>query len=156
MAYDNAYAFVATEADIIGCFRLLLGRAPEKKVARASATSRSLSLGEPVAQVGYWRLQPYSYNIKMWHSNIERDKRPIIISEISHSFLKCISGASLDDYLRALLANETYRMSVIKSPEEIVECERDIEKVLGLYAAHVAECMDVVVYPLEKKHQVHG
>jgi hypothetical protein len=31
----------------------------------------------------------------------------------------------------------------------------DYLSVIGL-SAHAAECMDVVVYPLEKKHQVHG
>ncbi|WP_297845383.1 FkbM family methyltransferase [Pseudomonas sp.] len=89
-------------------------------------------------------------------NRVIREQRPIIISEISNSFLKRISGVSLGHYLEALLAESDYEISLIKNAEVIVDCNRDIIKVLDIYAANASECMDVVVYPAGKRHRIHS
>jgi len=76
---------------------------------------------------------------------------PIIISEISDEFLKRVSSVSLSEYLALLLGCEKYSIAVIKSPEEIITCGRDIQKVVDIYTDYASMCMDVVVYTADKK-----
>ena len=76
---------------------------------------------------------------------------PIIISEISDEFLKRVSSVSLSEYLALLLGCEKYSIAVIKSPEEIITCGRDIQKVVDIYTDYASMCMDVVVYTADKQ-----
>jgi FkbM family methyltransferase len=76
---------------------------------------------------------------------------PIIISEISDEFLKRVSSVSLPQYLELLLECEKYNIAVIKTPEQIIPCGRDIQKVVDIYTEYASMCMDVVVYTDDKK-----
>lgn len=79
------------------------------------------------------------------------EQAPTIISEVSEGFLRHVSNTSMQDYLAALMANELYQIAVIISPENIIECGRDIDKVIEIYAGVDSMCMDVVVYTADKE-----
>lgn len=80
-----------------------------------------------------------------------REHTPLIISEISDEFLKRVSGVTLPQYLELLLKHERYNIAVIKTPEEIVPCGRDIQRVVEIYTEYASMCMDVVVYTDDQK-----
>jgi len=83
---------------------------------------------------------------------IINEQVPTIISEVSEGFLRHVSNVSLLEYLTALMANERYQIAVIISPENIIPCGRDIEKVVDIYAGVDSMCIDVVVYTADKEN----
>jgi len=84
------------------------------------------------------------------------EQAPTIISEVSEGFLEHVSNVSMQTYLGALMANERYKIAVIITPENIIECGRDIGKVIEIYTEVDSMCMDVVVYTADKENVLFG
>jgi FkbM family methyltransferase len=75
------------------------------------------------------------------------EQRPVLISEIAADFLRDVSKVSLPDYLRSLLVDEGYRLSVIKPAGELEHYHRNVESLVAAYDRSPGMCLDVVAFP---------
>lgn len=80
---------------------------------------------------------------------IQQD-RPIIISELSEGFLQSVSGVTMQDYLHALLPDESWQLAIIRGVGELEFCGRDVDAVIRRFQDGCSICMDIVAYPAEK------
>jgi FkbM family methyltransferase len=79
---------------------------------------------------------------------VER-QHPIIFSEYSPGWLPDISGVSGEDYLRALV-DLGYALSILVSPEERIDCDQDVLRVLDYFEAHVLAQLDLMARPVKR------
>lgn len=79
--------------------------------------------------------------------------QPIIISELSEGFLRSVSNVSMQEYLQALLPDESWRLAIIRGVDELEFCGRDIDAVIRRFQEGCSICMDIVAYP-EAKHEL--
>lgn len=78
-----------------------------------------------------------------------RKFRPTIFSEFSPPALDVVSGVSAEAYLRLLLVDEGYAIAVCDEDGDLVDCKRDMDKVIGCFQDSGVDHIDVVAYPVD-------
>ncbi len=77
-----------------------------------------------------------------------RSSQSVIITEVAHDFLQQVSGVGLEEYLQALLLDETYTFGIIHHGSDAVElCGPSTDQVLDRYSRQGSICMDIVAFP---------
>jgi FkbM family methyltransferase len=76
-----------------------------------------------------------------------RTERPVLISEIAADFLRDVSKVSLLDYLRSLLVDDGYRLSIIRPDGRLEHYHRDIASLVAAYDRSPGACLDVLAFP---------
>ena len=78
-----------------------------------------------------------------------RKFRPMIFSEFSPPALDLVSGVSAEAYLRLLLIDEGYTIAVCDKDGDLVDCKRDMDKVIKCFQDSGVDHIDVVAYPVD-------
>ena len=82
--------------------------------------------------------------------NLLRKHRPIVFSEFSPSALKSTSNVSAGDYLKILLVDDDYIISVIDEHNGMIACQNDIAKVIQLFEDAKTDHIDIVAQPIKR------
>ncbi len=82
--------------------------------------------------------------------NLLRKHRPIVFSEFSPSALKATSNVSADDYLKILLVDDDYIISVIDEHNGMIACQNDIARVIQLFEDAKTDHIDIVAQPVKR------
>jgi FkbM family methyltransferase len=78
-----------------------------------------------------------------------RGFRPTIFSEFSPPALNVVSGVSAEAYLRLLLVDEGYSVAVCDKDSGLVDCKRDMNKVIKCFQDSGVDHIDIVAYPAD-------
>lgn len=81
--------------------------------------------------------------------NLLRKHRPTMFSEFAPPALEAVSKVSAEVYLRLLLVDEGYAIAVCDLSGELVDCGRDVNKVIGCFADSGVDHIDIVAYPTD-------
>lgn len=81
--------------------------------------------------------------------NLLRKHRPIVFSEFAPPALEVVSRVSAEAYLRLLLVDEGYAIAVCDLSGELVDCGRDVNKVIGCFEDSGVDHIDIVAYPTD-------
>ena len=77
--------------------------------------------------------------------------RPIIYSEFAPPSLQVVSKVSAETYLRLLLVDDNYNISVLDTSGDFIDCKRDINKVIKCFEDAASDHIDLVAYPIDKQ-----
>jgi len=72
---------------------------------------------------------------------------PVIFSEFAPYALEAVSGVSGDDYLRLLIDDYRYRISVIDPDGQLVDYDRNIDGVMRAFEQADSDHIDIVAMP---------
>lgn len=73
--------------------------------------------------------------------------RPIIFSEFSPPALMTTSGVTAEEYLKILLIDRDYTLSVISEDGEEILCQRDVAKVIRIFENARTDHIDIMARP---------
>ena len=85
------------------------------------------------------------YNALLGARGVIARCRPIIVSEFSPKTMPGISGIDGIGYLRFLVDELRYRISVIDPDGGLVQCDTDVQKVMDAYEAHGTDHIDLLL-----------
>ena len=77
--------------------------------------------------------------------------RPIIFSEFAPPSLQVVSKVSAETYLQQLLVDDNYNISVLDTRGDVIDCKRDVNKVIKCFEDAVTDHIDLVAYPIDMK-----
>jgi hypothetical protein len=81
--------------------------------------------------------------------NLLKKHRPTVFSEFAPPALDVVSKVSAEAYLRLLLVDESYSIAVCGLGGDLVDCGRDMNKVIGCFEDSGVDHIDIVAYPTD-------
>jgi FkbM family methyltransferase len=81
--------------------------------------------------------------------NLLRKHRPTVFSEFAPPALEVVSKVSAEAYLRLLLVDESYSIAVCGLSGDLVDCGRDMNKVIWCFEDSGVDHIDIVAYPTD-------
>lgn len=87
------------------------------------------------------------YMVLAGAGNLLQKHQPIIFTEFSPPALRANSQVTAEAYLNLVLVNETYTISIIREDGQLIECRRNIAKVIKYFENAQTDHIDIIARP---------